>query len=116
MMSTRPLLIAFCLAGLLLIVNPGGTIRAQERSEKPFRVLIDASKDGGVWWCPQHTTFDQKQKHQGKVVADFLRGQGWEVTELPRGEVITFDKLRDTDVVVRVPAYYNYTPDELMAY
>ncbi len=116
MTSTKSILIAVCLAGLLLIVNPGETVQAQGRAEKPLRVLIDASKDGGVWWFPQHKTFDQKQKHQGKIVADFLRGQGWEVTELPRGEVITFEKLRDTDVVVRVPAYYSYTPDELLAY
>ena len=112
----RSILIAVCLAGLLATVNPGGTIHAQERSEKPLRILIDASKDGGLWWFPQGKTFDPNQRHQGKPVADFLRGKGWEVIEVPRGEVITSDRLRDADVVVRVPAFSDYSLDELMAY
>ena len=117
MKTKRFILIAVCLAGLLSIVNPGGTTRAQGRSEKPARILIDASKDGGFWWFPQGGgTFDPKQNHQGKSLAEYIRAHGWEVVELPRGEVITSEKLRDADVVVRVPAFSSYTQDELMAY
>ena len=116
MSSIRSILVAVCLAGLLLIVNPGETIHAQGRSERPLRVLIDASKDSGLWWFPQSRTFDPKQKHQGKSLTDFMRGKGWEVIEVPRGEVITVDRLRNVDVVVRTPASSNYTADELIAY
>lgn len=116
MTSTKSILLAVCVAGLLAIVNPGDMSYAQGRSDKPLRILIDASKDGGLWWFPQSKNFDPKQKHQGKIAADSLRGKGWEVIELPRGEVITVDTLRDVDVVVRVPAYFSYTAEELIAY
>lgn len=105
------------IALVLIFTAQPATLRAQRVSERPLRVLVDASKDGGLWWFPQRPpTFDPKQHHQGKFLADFMREQGWEVVELPRGEVITFDRLRDTDVVIRPPAYFPYTLDEAVAY
>jgi len=107
----RSLLLTF---GLLFLLNPCVTISAQPSNK--LRVLIDASKDGGLWWFPQAHTFDPKQHHQGRPLANFMRNQGWEVVEAGRGEVITLDKLRDFDVVIRPPVYYDYTLDEVIAY
>jgi hypothetical protein len=45
-----------------------------------------------------------------------MRSKGWEVIELGRGEVITVDKLRDVDVVVRIPAWSEYSSEEVVAY
>lgn len=102
---------AVCLF-LFLIVNFAGTVQAQ----KPIRVLIDASKDGGLWWFPQSGTFDSTHYHQGKRLADFMRSKGWNVIEVPRGEMITFERLRSADIVVRPPAYFNYSATEIEAY
>ena len=101
-----------CFAALLLIFNSQGMVQAQ----KPLRVLVDASKDGGLWWFPQGQSFNPSQYHQGKALADFMRSLGWKVTELPRGDVITFDKLRDFDLVIKPPSYFNYDQDEALAY
>ena len=100
---------------LLLLLNPCASSAQQS---KKLRVLIDASKDGGLWWFPQGrgNTFDSKLPHQGKPFADLLRSKGWEVVELPRGEVITVDALRDVDVVVRPSTWSDYTADEVVAY
>ena len=90
----RSLLLTFGLAVLLL--NPC----LAQGQEKKLRVLIDASKDGGLWWFPQgRNGFDSNTHHQGKALADLMRSKGWEVIELGRGEVITVDKLRDVGVV-----------------
>ena len=102
---------AVCLF-LFLIVNLAETIQAQQ----PLRVLIDASKDGGLWWFPQSGTFDPKQYHQGKRFADLMRSKGWDVVEVPRGEMITFDRLRSADIVIRSPAYFRYSANEIEAY
>lgn len=102
-------LISVCCLALLVIADAAG------QRETP-RVLIDASKCGGLWWFPQGPTFDPVKPHQGKPFADTMRYRRWEVTELPRGEIITFDKLRDADIVIRPPAEFGYTTDEIMAY
>ncbi len=39
-------------------------------------ILIDASHDGGVWWFPQSGPFSPGAPHQGKALADHLRGLG----------------------------------------
>lgn len=113
-------LTTLCLACLALIVIPFETLQAAETQaqKKPFRVLVDASKDGGLWWFPQGEggVFDPRQPHQGKPLADLLRRQQWEVVELPRGDVITVEKLRDFDLIIKPPAYFSYTADEAMAY
>ena len=108
----KSLLLTLCVAVLLL--NPCSV----EGQEKKLRILVDASKDGGLWWFPQGrgNTFDSNKHHQGKPLADLMRGKGWEVIELGRGEVITADTLRDFDVVVRPPAWSDYAADEVVAY
>jgi hypothetical protein len=113
----RSLLLTPAIAIILLTLNPC-LAAGQHPAEKPLRVLVDASKDGGLWWFPQGrgNTFDPRQPHQGKPLADFMRSKGWEVVELGRGEVITQDTLRDVDFVVRPPIYFDYTADEVVAY
>ena len=108
----RSLLLTSIFAFLLLL-NPSASF-----AQKSLRVLVDASKDGGLWWFPQGdgNTFDPKRDHQGKPLADFMREQGWEVVELARGEVITAEKLRDVDLIVRPAIYSDYTPEEISAY
>ena len=105
-------LIAVCSVALFLCAN----VAAQNQTGRPLRILVDASKCGGLWWFPQGPTSDPTKPHQGKALADFMRFKGWQVTELPRGEVITLEKLRDADIVIRPPAYFNYTVDEVFAY
>lgn len=56
-------------------------------ADSRMRVLVDASKDGGVWWFPQADSFDPGEGHQGKALADHLRRLGYEVTELGRDEL-----------------------------
>ena len=101
-------LISVCSLALLL--------SADVLAQRAPRVLIDASKCGGLWWFPQGRTIDPSKFHQGKPVADSMRYRKWEVTELPRGEIVTFDRLRDADIVIRPPAEFGYTTDEIMAY
>jgi len=101
-----------CLAGLLLTVEA----QVRTRDQGPLRVVVDASKDGGLWWFPQSENFNANQYHQGKAFGDFMRRQGWKVTELPRGQVITLDILRDVDVVIKPAAYFDYSEDEAVAY
>jgi hypothetical protein len=55
---------------ILTVVEPAGSIMGQSKSDKPLRILIDASKDGGLWWFPQVHPFDAEQYHQGKAFAD----------------------------------------------
>jgi len=91
-------------------------VNGQTSPYQPIRILVDASKDGGLWWFPQAGTFDATQYHQGKALADSLRQDGADVVELGRGETITTDKLRGFDLVVRVPAYFTYSSSEALAY
>ena len=79
-------------------------------------VLIDSSRDGGVWWFPQAGPFDPNAPHQGKAVADYLRSTGYAVTELPRPFEITTELLEQYSVVVRAGEFGSYTDSELDAY
>jgi hypothetical protein len=81
-------LITVCFAVLLVIFPSQGMVQAQG-----LRVLVETSKDGGLWWFPRGRSFNPNEYHQGKVLADFMRGMGWKVTELPRGDIITFENL-----------------------
>src|SRR5262249_30671099 len=56
-------------------------------------ILVDASKDGGVWWWPQTPSngYSENRDHQGKPLADYLKKLGYEVDELPLGAIITTD-------------------------
>jgi hypothetical protein len=87
-------------------------------ASRPMRALVDASKDGGLWWFPQspETGFNWSKPHQGKGMADTMRGRGWEVTELPRGAVITPSKLQGFDIVIRPEPYFSYSANEAAAY
>ncbi len=113
MNSTISKLLMVWFAGLFILFDNS----AANGNQKALRVLVDTSKDGGLWWFPQGPpNFNPNHHHQGKPLADFMRDLGWKVTELPRGEVITFDKLRDFDLVIRPVPYFPYSQDEAQAY
>ena len=82
-----------------------------------LRILVDASRDGGVWWYPQAGPFDTAAYHQGKALADHLRGRGHSVHELPRGGAITTGLLAPYQIVLRA-GYFGagYTAGELAEY
>jgi hypothetical protein len=79
-------------------------------------VLIDASRDGGVWWFPQAGPFDPFSPHQGKALAQYLRSLGHKVVELPRPYKIASALLAGYDVVVRAVGCGGYARTELAAY
>lgn len=79
-------------------------------------VLIDASRDGGVWWFPQGGSFDPDLPHQGKPLADYLRSFDLEVRELPRPTQISLDLLQGYSLVIRAVAFGGYTSSEVLAY
>ena len=79
-------------------------------------ILVDASRDGGVWWYPQAGPFSSIAPHQGKNLADYLRSLGYRVDELERGTVITSALLNNYSNVVRCGVFGNYTADEIAAY
>ena len=81
-------------------------------------ILVDASKDGGVWWFPQspQSGFNPNQPHQGKALADYLKSLGYTVDELGRGTVITSSLLNRYKYVIRATAFFNYTTAEIDAY
>lgn len=79
-------------------------------------ILVDASRDGGVWWYPQAGPFDPDAPHQGKALADYLRGMGYTVDELGRSTTITPDLLARYQVVIRAGSFGSYSSDETAAY
>lgn len=80
-------------------------------------ILVDASKDGGVWWFPQASPdFSESVDHQGKPLADYLRSLGYHVDELPRGAVITNELLAHYSKIIRAAAFFDYTDEEIDAY
>jgi len=80
-------------------------------------ILVDASKDGGVWWFPQGTNgFDEAGDHQGKDLADYLRSLGFYVDELPRDAVITDELLNNYSRILRAPPFFPYADAEIAAY
>ena len=91
----------------------------------PRSVLVDPSHDGGVWWFPQSATtpegFDPDAPHQGRALADYLRGRGYTVTELGRGATLPTDSMRTYATVIRAGYYYDarhpgYSAADLAAY
>jgi hypothetical protein len=83
------------------------------------RILVDASRDGGVWWYPQIGPFDSSQPHQGFALAEHLRSLGHLVTELgrtPGPDPITDELLARYDMIVRAGGLGDYDDSEIEAY
>jgi hypothetical protein len=85
---------------------------------KPKKILIDASHDGGAWWFPQsiNSGFSQSNPHQGKALADHLRSKGFIVDELPSYTPITNTLVQQYDKVIRAGSYGVYQESEIKAY
>lgn len=81
-------------------------------------ILVDASRDGGVWWFPQGqgTGYNAAANHQGKALVDYLKRLGFAVDELPPGAVITTELISKYSKVIRANAFSNYSTDEIAAY
>jgi hypothetical protein len=79
-------------------------------------ILVDASRDGGVWWYPQAGVYSESRPHQGLLLADYLRKLGYTVNELPRGAVITWAELKKYKKIIRANSFGNYTASEIAAY
>ena len=79
-------------------------------------ILVDASKDGGVWWYPQSGNFSPSAPHPGKALADYLRNMGFVVEEAPRGKLITWSYLSQFKRVIRLGGFGSYTKEEINAY
>lgn len=77
------------------------------------RILVDASREGGVWWFPQSegTGFSQAAPHQGKALADYMRSQGFQVDELPRTVTISDSLLNQYDRVIIAGSVYSDDAD-----
>lgn len=82
------------------------------------KILIDASKDGGVWWYPQSpaTGFNPDVYHQGQAFANHLRAKGFEVTELARGVELTEELFFGHYIVIRASGFFSYSAKELAVY
>lgn len=80
------------------------------------RVLVDASRDGGVWWFPQTAPFNGTTPHQGRALADSLRADGYVVDELPRPFTVTVALLGSYDIVIRANGFGAYSIAEISAY
>lgn len=89
---------------------------AAPRAEAQVSVLVDASRDAGVWWAPQSGTFDPSQPHQGKDLADYMRGQGMQVTELSNPSEVTCALLSQYQLVMVANGCGSYSGSELAAY
>jgi len=74
-------------------------------------VLVDPTHDGGVWWFPQAAStpagFNPDSAHQGRALANYLRGQGYTVTELGRGATLPTDSMRTYATVIRGGYWYD---------
>jgi hypothetical protein len=81
-----------------------------------LRVLVDASRDGGVWWFPQVAPFSGTDAHQGQDLAYAIRSLGDVVEELPRPFVVTATLLHSYDVVIRANGFGTYSQTEIAAY
>lgn len=96
--------------------EPRQTTLACATTGQAGRVLVDASRDGGVWWYPQGDAFDPEAPHQGQRLADYLRSRGYVVDELPRGRIVSDTLLSSYVGVIRAGQYGTYTAREVRAY
>lgn len=88
-------------------------------------VLVDPTHDGGVWWFPQAAStpdgFNPDSAHQGRALANYLRAQGYTVTELGRGATLPTDSMRTYATVIRAGYWYSelhpgYSAADIAAY
>ncbi len=79
-------------------------------------ILVDASKDGGLWWYPQAGTYSPTQWHQGTALANLMRARGFAVHELPRGTIVSWELLKNYKKLIRATAFFPYSNEELLAY
>ncbi len=81
-----------------------------------YRVLIDASRDGGAWWSPLAGFWREScLSHMGGDVATFLRSKGLRVDET-WSTPVTEASLAGYDFVVRFNAASGYSAEEVDAY
>lgn len=109
-------MIRLCL--LLTCMSLAQSVLSAEGATAIGKIVVDASKDGGVWTYPQpRGSFDPTKDHQGKALADYLRSQGWDLEEIPPGEDIT-ERLNGATVVIRTSAFFtfDYKESEVRAY
>jgi len=112
--------ICFPVLFLLILIGTGCHKSITEESNRQIpvsslndsNILVDASKDGGVWWSPQAGPGD----HQGYALARYLRKLGFHVDELLRGDVITDSLLKNYSKIIRSTPSFQYSDDELAAY
>jgi hypothetical protein len=104
--------------------TPGSTTTVAPKSSSPvpttpalpkLTVLVDSSRDGGVWWYPQSGSCDPAAYHQGKMLADYLRSLGFSVDELSQRTAVTPALLQKYDAVIRASGN-NYDTSETAAY
>jgi hypothetical protein len=86
------------------------------RTAAAKRILIDGSRDGGVWWFPAREPLDVRDPHQGKDLAEYLRKQNLGVDELMRGGTVTRGLLSRYSIVIRAGGQEPYDPAEIGAY
>ncbi len=104
------------LFALFVVLAVSHTTLAADDAKAAGRIVVDASKCGGVWWFPQGKDgFDPTKDHQGKRLADDLKSSGWEVEEIARGEDVTA-RLNGADIVIRANFHGEYKPSEVLAY
>lgn len=113
-MLTRSVLSLGLLFALVIGLKVTRASDAPPAGKKPGRVIIDSSRDGGVWWFPQAKDFTPDQPHQGNHFADLLKQLGYEVTELPReGAALDFS---GASIVVRFCFSGEYSDADVAAY
>lgn len=93
---------------------------------RPKTVLVDPTHDGGTWWFPQKSEtpsgFKSDEPHQGRALADYLRSQGYSVTELGRRGTMSPDSMMSFAVIIRAGYYADsinypgYEPHDLDVY
>jgi hypothetical protein len=103
---------------LLSGANPAG-----RKSSLRIRALVDASKNRVYWAVALYNRW-QYEAHStpggfimpGKAIVDAIRKRGWESAELSLTDVITSDKLRNFNIIVRPSPCIPYSESEAKAY
>ncbi len=119
---TSRVVYGFIIASMLLLLSLTSVGSAYSTvPSTDVKILIDATRGGGVWWSPQTPpTFDPNAPHQGKLLADYFRSLGHEVVELPRDPTIVIDfvLLSGFDIVLAYSSITSpgYSATEVEAY